>query len=307
MLQQLPVLDDIVGQVNIPYHLFGSGSPVITILSYIHGDEDTGVLVFERIHEQLKHLPPGKGTVRYILASNPLAARQFDRVGYDGIDMNRNFPGLSTSNATRRIANKLFNFIKKSDLVIDLHLWKRLQTPVIGISQIDTSEIGRKNREYMNIFAPNAVWQINADVEWQSQYKSTTFYQLYQNKTAAILIETSYTYGDIFSEISHCAEGILRIMHQLGYENINNTPTKNEPKYYEANMTTANMAGVWRPHVEVLHSVKEGEIIGTIFDPRTLESKNILSPGSGSILQLAWPQVVKEGDEIYNLGIVDEQ
>ncbi len=101
---------------------FGTGKPEILITGGIHGGEATGIYVAQKLVEFLENKDILKGKVKIIPICNPTAFRQKERTSpYDGLDMNRIFPGDENGTITQRTANEIYNQAKDVDYLIDLH------------------------------------------------------------------------------------------------------------------------------------------------------------------------------------------
>lgn len=113
---------DAGGGVSLDVVTFGDGlGPCVLILGAIHGDEMEGPLLAARL---VRHLAgrPVTGTVHVIAVANPPAFAAGTRLGPDGRNLNRAFPGKPDGSPTERIAHILeHRFIAKADLVVDFH------------------------------------------------------------------------------------------------------------------------------------------------------------------------------------------
>jgi len=97
----------------------GSGTPVVTVIGGIHGDEPAGHRIVEQLAEDLKYSPDINGTARFIIANEPAISAQ---VRYTETDLNRCFPGdLESELYEERLAARLLRFIEDSDEVLALH------------------------------------------------------------------------------------------------------------------------------------------------------------------------------------------
>lgn len=113
-------------------HQFGSGSPHIVFTAGVHGDEYGGIYVAERLLELFYQNPPQKGTVTIIPRCNPAASRCGKRRSpFDGVDMNRIFPGDEKASITHRVAAALWEETASANYIVDLHCCGQHGTPYI--------------------------------------------------------------------------------------------------------------------------------------------------------------------------------
>ena len=91
--------------MEIPVIKLGYGNPKITILTGLHGDEYSGLLILK---ELLNKIEVKKGTLQLIVCANPLARVTKTRETFtDFMDLNRAFPGDEKGSMTQKIAHKL--------------------------------------------------------------------------------------------------------------------------------------------------------------------------------------------------------
>ncbi len=93
---------------------YGSGSPVVTIVACMHGNELVGI----NILESLKGIESTTGTLRLVVA-NPNAVRVNKR--FVDHDLNKSFPGSESGDVEDQLAYKLKEKLSDTDVLIDLH------------------------------------------------------------------------------------------------------------------------------------------------------------------------------------------
>ncbi len=124
---KIPLFTDISGnEININGVEIGNGKPSIYVQGGTHGGEVT-FYILKELYRLLRE-SYNQGTVVIVPISNPVSWNQrvynytvgkFDM--QTGKDWNRNFPGSQKKGLLELRANKLFDFAKNFDLVIDLH------------------------------------------------------------------------------------------------------------------------------------------------------------------------------------------
>lgn len=128
--------------------------PVIWLTGCVHGDEVSGIIVIQEIFKKLQKIGLQRGAIYAFPLMNPIGFETASRsIILTKEDLNRSFPGNKTGTLAERIADTIFNTIKKTNpnLVIDLHNdWIKsisytLIDPYPGIKHRDAYE---KTKEY---------------------------------------------------------------------------------------------------------------------------------------------------------------
>jgi uncharacterized protein len=97
--------------------------PTVAITANVHGDEVTGLVAAQRLHERLPdELRAGRVVIFPTLNPAGLAATS-RTVPADGGDLNRCFPGRRRGRASERLADLIWREIEQAspDAVVDLH------------------------------------------------------------------------------------------------------------------------------------------------------------------------------------------
>jgi uncharacterized protein len=76
-----------------------------------------------------------------------------------------------------------------------------------------------------------------------------------------------------------------------------------EPVYYQSRWLRAERGGILFSKSNLGDGVKKGDVLGTVTDPITNESTDIITPVSGRIIGMAVNQVVMHGFAAYHIGI----
>lgn len=101
---------------------FGEGKPEVLITGGIHGGEATGIYTAKKLIEYLKTKDLLKGSVKVLAVSNPTAFRRMERTSpYDGLDLNRIFPGSKRGTISQRVAAAIWEESQTADYIVDLH------------------------------------------------------------------------------------------------------------------------------------------------------------------------------------------
>lgn len=89
----------------------------------VHGDEVEGIACVE---DALALIRPDRGTLVGVPVAHPAALRAGTRLGPDGVDLNRTYPGRPDGSHTERVADALWRELSAgADALLTLHSWSR--------------------------------------------------------------------------------------------------------------------------------------------------------------------------------------
>jgi predicted deacylase len=101
----------------------GSGCPELWAVAGVHGDEVEGIACVE---DALESVRPLRGTLVAVPVAHPAALAAGTRLGPDGLDLNRTYPGCADGRPTERVANALWRQLAPSaSALVTLHSWSR--------------------------------------------------------------------------------------------------------------------------------------------------------------------------------------
>lgn len=116
---------------DIPCHEIGprSSCPAVALVAGMHGDEINGIFILARLADFLNGVEAGKypdlrllKRVLIIPAVNVLGVNLRTRTwSFDKTDINRMFPGSTSSETTQRIAYAVLEATKRAEYRIDIH------------------------------------------------------------------------------------------------------------------------------------------------------------------------------------------
>ena len=99
---------------------FGSGSPVVSIVAGLHGNELNGIHAVNMLASMLRVQRP-RGTVHIFPLVNTFGADEGRKTWpFDDQDLNRAFPGDPGGNAVQRIVHALYQ-ASPADVCVDVH------------------------------------------------------------------------------------------------------------------------------------------------------------------------------------------
>jgi predicted deacylase len=97
--------------------------PTLGVIAGVHGDE---VECIDALGLWLNDITPDRGRVLAVPVCHPAALAAGTRVGPDGVDLNRVFPGDPDGGQTERLARVVVDVIlPELDLLLTLHSWSR--------------------------------------------------------------------------------------------------------------------------------------------------------------------------------------
>jgi predicted deacylase len=260
----------------------GTGNPTLSIITGIHGDETSSLLVVAQLLERFD----GKGTLRIILGANQIALHERSRMSsIDSMDLNRSF-GSSERTVTALIAERLIMILEGSDAVIDLHSFT-METPLLGI--IVQSDLDTKNRELLASFRPTQAWLITRD---EQRFGGVLGGALSARGVPNIAIELNRPECVTQEEIDACVDGILRVQ--------SSAPA--QPLHCLIRERVLAPGGVFIPTVRPLETVKRGQVLGKLHHLPRFNSEDIASPTDGILMQIARHGLVMPGEEIAAIG-----
>ncbi|NQU42364.1 succinylglutamate desuccinylase/aspartoacylase family protein [bacterium] len=98
--------------------------PTLWLTACGHGDEVGGIVIVQEIFRRLRKNPLLRGVLCAFPLMNPIGFETISRqITLSKEDLNRSFPGDPAGSLGRRIAHRIFQYIRRTqpDLVLDLH------------------------------------------------------------------------------------------------------------------------------------------------------------------------------------------
>ena len=271
--------------------------PTLCLTAAIHGDELNGVEIVRRLLSELsaKKL---HGTVIGVPIVNLLGFTNGSRYLPDRRDLNRHFPGNPAGSAASRIAYSFFqDIVRHCDLLIDLH----------------TGSLARTN-----IAQVRANLQVPEVLEFTTQFGSTAV--LHSGKLRGNLRSAAVNYGipAVALELGepgslqeqHIKEGVKIIQAVLRGVNMTRpfwATSGSQAVFYSSRWVRVNYGGLLISNVDIGERVWKDTVLGSIVNPITDETFEILSPYSGRVLGMALNQFMLPGYAAFNIGIAADK
>lgn len=259
--------------------------PHVVVFGGIHGDEDEGILVAQRLLARLPdEILTGRMTV--VPIANPPAAITYTRTSpLDGQNLARVFPGSHQGTPTERIAAFLTDLIDEADLLVDLHSAgaKYQLLPYCGYVASD-DDVGRRAREAAEAFGSEVIWAHPAPA---SPGRST--FVASEKGVPAIYAEAPG--GGVLTEsiVSEYELGVLRVLGSLGVT----AAVPPQASKWRAigsgdmdNGVQAGAAGRFVGAAELGADVHAGAILGRVLTEQGEEAAIVRAPQDGRLILL---------------------
>jgi len=150
--------------------LVGSkNGPHLLITAAVHGDEYEGVEALRQLAQQVD-AEGLMGRLTVVPVVNESAYARGERVGEDGLDLARTFPGRPHGTVTERVAHELSQLIISADYYIDLHSGGKAMRvdPLVGYMLVPDRAVLNKQREMARSFGLPTVWGTTSELEGRS-------------------------------------------------------------------------------------------------------------------------------------------
>ncbi|BDQ33385.1 succinylglutamate desuccinylase/aspartoacylase family protein [Pseudodesulfovibrio portus] len=294
----LPVPDTYLRQGSgMPVHVFHGRreGPSLFVCAAIHGDELNGIEIIRQL-TTLKRLSKLAGTLYAIPIVNLYGFLANTRYLPDRRDLNRFFPGKAGGSLASELAQVVFDtVVTRCEYGIDLHTGSnhRNNLPHLRGNMKDEVVLGMAE-------AYGAPLALNVEgTEGTLRHSAETHgvkMLLYEAGTALCFDEFSIRAG---------VRGIVSVMEHLGMLTKRKT-TRPKKKVslqvaHDRTWIRASASGLFRAKAKMGQRVRKGEVLGSIHDPFSHESVDILSPKNGMVIGTQSLPSVHKGDAIMHI------
>ena len=295
-------------EVSLPVVTIGSGQPCLTLLSCLHGNETASLFVMK----ELLRLIEGdseirmQGSIKLVMCANMPAVLTSNRLSpLDDLDMNRIGLGDANGTLTERLAAAIFNEIRASDMVIDLHEFS-MASPVVAIYIPSNSDrIDERVTHGITAFAPDAVWAIDPHIKKEVEYGESFIAALCSAGIPSFALETSQLSFLAREDVLDVANRLLRVAALL--EIIPGGSGKQAvAPVYRRTVIRSESSGIWEPRAGLLEGVGVNSVIGQITSLDLSKSTQVVASIPGVTLQVANRQLVHSGCQLFAIGAADK-
>ena len=260
----------------------GEGKPIVSVITGIHGDEKTSMI----IAEHLRKVNLLRGTLKIYLDVNEPACMSNRR--YLNKDLNRVFPGIETGIDEEKIASRLLKEISDSSIVIDLHSFN-MNSDVFTICNESTIDLAAS-------FTPDAMWLLDLTEE---MYNGTMYYYLTKKNIPNLIVELpslECLTKDHVERLRQCTDNLLKYMNMIEGEFERKVlPIYNRKIYF------APSHGIFVPYKKINETVEKGDLLGIMIQ-ENYEERQIFAHERGVLIQIRHSSLVHPEETIYALG-----
>lgn len=267
--------------------------PTLCLTAGVHGDELNGVEVARRAFAQVD---PKKlhGTLIALPAINAHGVRTGNRYLADRRDLNRAFPGSTGGSVARLIAHGVFSRVLiHCDAVVDLHTAsnQRANLPQIRADISDPAIRDLAVHFGLGIVIGGA----GPDGSLRREVAKAGI--------PAIIYEAGEPDRFQEDEIERGVRGVESVMAYLDMI-LSEEMEIPEARIYERSRwvrAEVNASGFFFPTAELGDVIEVGDPLGSIIDPLTDDTIEIISPLAGEVIGMAVPQPVLPGYALFHL------
>jgi predicted deacylase len=306
----LPVGQAGVMRLDIPVYPIGNGKPYFGITCSVHGNEPAGVAIVSRFIDLLDTFQSSDnlhGTVYIIPVANPPAQFVNSRVSpLDQQDPNRVGYGRQDGTSTERIAARLFEFLSKCDIVVNIHEFE-MHTPLAAAyMNAGSSEVRSRSLAAIKAFSPEIIWVIDSSQSSDVQYQTTLDTALALARVANFPIETTQLALLKDTEINRAVQGLLKVADHLGIVKYPHNGHSVAIPAFVREEFRGDQAGLWEPAREpdsmLMQSIEIGDTIGTLITLPEFIKHSIQSKVSGILIQQRHRELVGTGTSLFSIG-----
>jgi uncharacterized protein len=271
--------------------------PVLLITSAIHGDELNGIgIVRELLYKHAREIV--RGTLICVPVVNVLGVENHARYMPDRRDLNRSFPGAESGSITSRLAYVVYNeLVQLADYCIDFHTAAVRRTNYPNIrADIRRAEI----REIAEVFGCEIV--VHGQGPAGSLRRTAS-----SNGIPTIILEA----GEVWKIEPRVREvgvqGCLNVMRHLGMLGGDLVRPLYQTVSTKTTWVRAERGGLLDFHVLPGAVVEAGDMLAHAQNVFGREFDRIESPVNGFILGMTTLPVVKPGEPIYHVAVLNRR
>ncbi|MBK6511064.1 MAG: succinylglutamate desuccinylase/aspartoacylase family protein [Haliea sp.] len=271
--------------------------PALCLTAAVHGDELNGV---EIIRKLVSDISPKKlnGTVIGVPIVNLLGFTRGTRYLPDRRDLNRYFPGNPEGSSASRIAFSFFeDIVRHCDMLIDLHTGSLTRTNMPQVrANLQIPEV----LDFTTKFGSTAVLH---STKLRGNLRSAAT----NNGIPAVALELGEPGSLQMEHVDEGVEIIETVLSGLGMTRQLWKGGESQPVFYSSRWVRVNTGGLLISSVEVGERIQQGAVLGSMVNPITNESFDVVSPYSGRVLGMALNQFMLPGYAAFNIGIVADK
>ncbi|KAB0666138.1 hypothetical protein F6V25_06610 [Oryzomonas japonica] len=300
VLMTAPLREDF----TIPCHEIGpaAGTPAVSFVSGLHGDEINGIYILARLADFLKAVEGGgypklrlAQRVLIIPAVNVLGTNTLRRAWpFDQSDQNRMFPGNQMGETTQRIAYTVLEATKKSAYRVDLHSSNLYFEELPQVRLYDPTP---EERETAHLFGLPSIMERSVS----PVFTTTLMYAWKYWPGQSFLLQIGQA-GSI--QLPHCQQvfrGLVSFLGRIGVlEGVEVAEADQEALYFTRECSVriyADRAGMFVSDKSLGGWVNKGQELGYIYDSFNGNVRTrVTAPVAGLLTGIRRQPMLFEGD-----------
>lgn len=292
------------------FHLRSNNEgPRVLLIGGVHGDEYEPIAALIQLVRELEGTL-NRGSITIVPVANPSAYMSKSRYGDDGLDLARICPGNETGTRSERAAYAISEKIRSSDILIDFHTGGLAMDiyPLVGYMLHPDPVILAKQQALAEATGMPLIWG--------TDYRPAGRTLSIARDAGIPSIYLEYGGGTGFR--THVVEGYKRVVTrvltklEMCREDIASPTWKYWLEDHRPNsgflqgMTPADHKGIFVTQTKVGDFLNQGDILGTILNPQTGDSHDVVAKRTGIVFVLRQIPFVEVGDALGGIMPVTE-
>jgi uncharacterized protein len=276
--------------------------PTLWLHACVHGNEYCGAFT---IHELMRSLDPRmlSGTVVALPILNLTAFEKNQRMspfeGYNGGDLNRNFPGKADGTLTQQMAHVIYESLKQhADYLIDFHTAMTTDVRWALFANVP-GEVGRKSEGMARAFGFKSTLPAPPDILAGSAMMTAA-----KDGIPALIVEAGGK-GAAFTDeiVADSAERLRNLMRHL--KMLPGVVTDHGKLWYFSNFAWvhATRGGLFQRAVRCGERIESGDVLGHYYDLHGNPDGEARSPEGGIVLAIHPGPVMGSGETLVHIGL----
>jgi predicted deacylase len=274
----------------------GNPGPVLCLAAALHGDELNGIEIINRVLQsrQLNNLKRLNGAIVAVPVVNVYGFLYQQRYLMDRRDLNRSFPGSQKGSLAARTANLFYHEVfKKCTHIIDFHT-----------GSLHRSNLPQVRAKLNNDYIKNMANVFGAPVVLNSNIRTGSLREVACKDKISVIV---YEAGEALRlDPIAIRFGISGVFNMINYLGISNTVKIKSHRFQSLVCETSawirsKNSGLFNTTKKLGQSVHQGEKLGIITNPMTLEDEVIKTPISGIIIGINNSPLIHEGSALFNI------
>jgi predicted deacylase len=265
--------------------------PTLCLTGAVHGDELNGVEIARAVFET-SDPKTMSGTLIAVPIVNVWGFRSGNRNLADRRDLNRSFPGSANGSLAGVVAHSLFErVIRHCDALVDLHTGSadRTNIPQVRADLGNPAVVELAQRFDVGIVLAGAgpAGSLRAEAN--------------RIGVTAIIYEAGGPYRFEATEIERGIVGVTNVMEHLGMVSAA-APTPDPQRFFRRTRWVRSPGGgIFLTDLAPGAKVREGQKLGVVIDPITNARVDVVAPLPGTLVGMAYPQVVLPGMGLFHI------